>query len=49
MDNYLVIKSHNGIIGSTEDKRTIATSNNMSEPNKYNAEAQTPDTKEFML
>lgn len=41
MDKYL--------IGSTENKWTIATSNNMGEPYKYNAAAETPNTKEFML
>ena len=49
MDKYLVIKSHNGIKGRTENKLTIAISNNMGEPHKYNAEAETPDTEEFML
>lgn len=48
MDKYLVIKSHNGI-RHTENKWTTATSNNLGELHKYNAEAETPETEEFML
>lgn len=44
-NKYLVIKSHKGIIGSTKNKGTTPTSNNVNEPHKYNAETETLGTK----
>lgn len=45
MDKQFIIKSHSGIVGSTENKWMTAMSSNMDETHKYNVETKTPDAK----